>query len=684
MSLLVGIDVGGTFTDAVAFDQECGRIVTAKVRTTPADHAEGFMAALHDVVAAADSTIDGIERIVHGTTVGTNAILERRGARLGILTTAGFEDTLAIGRQKRTEMYDLFMELETPTFLAPRHRIVGIAERVAPTGAVVIPLDEAGVATAIDSLVELDVEAVAICYLFAYANPEHEVRSLAIVRKRYPALPVSLSHRIDPRFREYERLCVTAFDAYVRPVIERYLQRLQTRLHAAGVRPPLQLMHSRGGVTGVDVFQDRPVGSVLSGLAAGVLGGLAAGKGAGAHDGLTLDVGGTSADAALYRDGAPLIASEGRIGRYPLRLPMVDVETIGAGGGSIATVEGGSLRVGPRSAGAEPGPACYGMGGSDPTVTDASLLLGYLNPSGLAGGKLPLSVDLAERAIAQRIAAPLGMSTIQAAAGIHRILNAMLADALRLISIRRGEDPRRFTLVALGGAGPIHAGRLAVELSIPRVVIPVAPGVLSALGLLMADVDHQEWGTLRSRATDIDPRVLDAALRRLADVCAARMARDGVAPDAVGIRRIAELRYAGQSYELQTPIPDGEVTKATIETCCTRFHELHQQHYGQSDPAGAVEFVSLRVQYTHSSLRPSTVRGVQGDGAPHGERPAYFAETGGWVATPVWQRTALRLGQRLSSPAIVEQADSTTVVYPGQTAWPDDAGNLILEMRSGT
>jgi N-methylhydantoinase A len=724
MRLLVGIDVGGTFTDAVAFDQASGRLWTAKARSTPADQSEGFADALLEVLKAAGGRPEQVERIVHGTTVGTNAILERKGARIGILTTAGFEDTLYIGRQKRSEMYDLFIEPETPGFLAPRRRVHGIAGRLTPEGGELTPLDGAAVDAALDRLLADGIEALAVSYLFAYANPAHEERTLELVRARCPELPVSLSHRIDPRFREYERLCVTAFDAYVRPVMERYIGRLGQRLAEMGVRPALQVIHSRGGVTSAEAMLERTVGTVLSGLAAGVLGGRFAAQlaapaaplageplsaasasvgetgalragivpGVQQHDaplaspvnGITIDVGGTSADVALFESGTPLVASEGRVGRYPLRLPMVDVETVGAGGGSIAFVDaGGSLRVGPRSAGADPGPAGYGRGGSEPTVTDASLVLGYVGEGGFAGGRLRLDRSLAERAIHDRVAAPLGLSVEAAAAGIHRIINGVMADALRLVSIRRGHDPRRFALVALGGAGPVHAGRLAVELGMSRAIVPAAPGVLSALGLLVAEVDHQEWGTVKARLDGLAPARLAAVLDRLDAACAAGMRRDDVPAERVRVGRVAELRYVGQSYELAVPIPDGPASPALLVALAAGFHAAHLRLYGQSDPAGAVELVSVRVQHSAALAGPTRLEPPAPDGAPPTERAVYLEERAGRVATPVWARAALTPGQRLDGPAIVEQPDTTTVVYPGQTLEVDAGGSLILHTGAG-
>lgn len=679
MRLLVGVDVGGTFTDAVAFEPSSGRTYTAKVRSTPEDQSIGFAAALEDLFRQAGATGTDVERVVHGTTVGTNAILERRGARIGVIATEGFRDTLYLGRQKRTRMYDLFMEAETPGFLAPRHRVQEVAERVAPDGSIVRPLDEAGVERAVRALMGLNVEAIAICFLFAYANGVHEERAAAIARRLGPDLPLSLSHRIDPRFREYERLTVTGFDAYVRPVMERYVGRLRERLRETGVRPPLQIIHSRGGITSAEAMLERPVATVLSGLAAGVLGGQAAARRAGIGSALTIDIGGTSADVALVRDGAPLVASEGRVGGYPLRLPMIDVETVGAGGGSIASVDdGGGFSVGPRSAGADPGPACYGRGGAEPTVTDASLVLGYLNPAGLAGGLIPLDRERAERAIHDRVAVRLGLATIAAARGMHRVINGVLANALSLVSIKRGEDPREYALVTLGGAGPVHGGRLAAELGVPRVIVPLAPGVLSAQGLLVAKIEHQRWSTVRRALDQIDGDALETLLGALDGECALAMARDDVGDAVLHRARSAEIRYVGQSHELTVPLPEGSVDSAWLVELARRFHATHRTAYGQSDPGGAVEIVAVHVQ--RSAPLPALAEGEFTPEAPRppAERSVWFDEYGDAVPTPVWRRATLQIDQTVVGPAIVEQVDTTTVIYPGQSARVLPDGSLLL------
>ena len=474
MSITIGIDIGGTFTDVVSLDNESGELQYTKVNSTPPRLVDGFMKGADSVRRLASASFSDVSRIAHGTTIGTNAILEARGSTIGILTTKGFEDVLTIGRQKRSDMYDVFIEPETPVFLAPRRRIFGIEERIYANGGVDVPLNEAEVAAAVETLVtEHNVEAIAVCYLFSFANAAHEERTRDIILNAHPGLRVSLSSELDPRFREYERLCLTAFDAYLRPVLERYIQQVRDSLSESGVKARLHIIHSRGGITSDETILSNTVSTVLSGPAAGVIGGVHAGKLSDLTDLITLDMGGTSCDISLVDKGKPVLSNEGKIAKYPLRQPMLDINTIGAGGGSIAWVDGsGALRVGPRSAGASPGPAAYNMGGTEPTVTDASLLLGYLDPGYFAGGSMKLSVEKAEEAVRTNVAGPLGIDVLDAAHGIHTIVNNHMADEVRLVSVFRGYDPRNFSLVALGGAGPVHAGRLAEQTNIGKVLVP--------------------------------------------------------------------------------------------------------------------------------------------------------------------------------------------------------------------
>ncbi len=681
----VGVDVGGTFTDVVVYDDAAKSWRLTKVPSTPPDFMDGFV---QGVDAACrlfpGGSVEAVARVVHGTTVATNAILEHRGARLGILTTKGIEDILIIGRMKRSQMYDLFMDPDEPLFLAPRRRILGITERLDARGGVVVPLVEAEVGAAAAELVERHrVDAIVVCYLHSYLNPEHERRTREIVRAAYPDLDVSLSSEVDPRYREYERLVLTGFDAYVRPVIRRYLSGLEARMADAGIRAPLQVMQSRGGINGVWGVLERPEGTILSGPAAGVIGATQVAKAAGYPDCISVDMGGTSADVALCEGGQPVVSTDGYVDRYPLRTPMIDIRTIGAGGGSIAWIDaGGVLKVGPRSAGARPGPACYGRGGVEPTVTDASLVLGYLNPASFAGGIVPRP-ELAREAVEARIARPLGIPVTEAALGIHRIVNANMAHTLRVVSIERGKDPRQFALVAFGGAGPIHAGRLAEELGVRTVLVPPAPGVLSALGLLMADIEHHHSRTFRAAAEDADVQAIEGALAELDAVCAERMARDGVDPRLSRVAHFAEMRYAGQSYELEVPLP-APVTRAALDAAVHEFHATHRRVYAYAKDGAVVELVTLRTVHTFELPERVAIGRVApaaeaGSAAP-GARRACFDATAGFVEVPVYQRASLDVGTELAGPAIIEQPDTTTVLYPEHRAVVDGLGNLVVHV----
>ena len=463
-SIEIGVDIGGTFTDVV-FRRGDGALRFFKLATTRANPSEAVRSALARMLESRDFEADSVSRFAHGTTTATNAVLERAGARTGILTTAGFEDVLELGRQSRRDMYDIHLTPSAPVFLAPGARRIGVPERIAADGSVVIPLDEVALQNAVAALIEDGVQAIAVIFLFSFINPQHERRARDVIAELAPDISVSLSHEVDPAFREYERTCVTAFDAYIKPVLHRYLEAMEKDLDAAGIIAPLQVMQSRGGLTSAKTARQRPVRLFLSGPAAGVIGGSAVGRAAGFDNLITVDIGGTSCDIALIRDGKPVIRKEGMIDGYNIRVPMVDVNAIGSGGGSIAWIDGGGgLRVGPRSAGADPGPACYDRGGDAPTVTDASLVLGYLDPDSFAGGTLALQPERGRTAITQAVAKPLGLTLAQAALGIHRVVNAQIAEGIRLVSVRRGIDPRDYTMVALGGGGPVHATSLAREL----------------------------------------------------------------------------------------------------------------------------------------------------------------------------------------------------------------------------
>jgi N-methylhydantoinase A len=674
----VGIDIGGTFTDIVAIG-DGGRLVYTKVPSTPKDLVQGVRLGTEKVLRLAGRSPADVARFIHGTTVATNAVLERRGAPIAVLMTDGFRDTLEMGRQKRGQMYDLFLDVQTPVFLAPRHMRFDVPERLDAEGRIVIPLDEEAVRRVAQDAVARGARAVAVCYLFSFLNPVHEQRTRAIFNEIAPAVHISLSSEVDPKFREYERLCVTSFDAYVRPVIDTYLEHLERELAALGITARLQVIQSRGGLTTAPTVRQRPVTMLKSGLAGGVLGAKFAGERGGFGDLMTLDMGGTSNDVALVASGKPLISFEGEMGGYPLRVPMVDVSTIGAGGGSIAWLDpAGGLRVGPQSAGAEPGPACYGRGGEQATVTDASVVLGYLNPEYFAGGELKLNPTLAREAVA-RVATGLGLDALTTAAGIHRIINARMADQMRLASIRRGYDPRQFVLVALGGAGPVHAGRLAQELEIPTVLIPEAPGVLSAFGLLVAPFEHDHRRPYTVRAAALDFERVNGIFRELDNAGIQKMRADQIAAAAVTATRSAEMRYVGQGYELEIPLAS-DLTPATLPALLEAFHERHAAIYGHQNEAAPIEFTGFRVVHAYQPPHPVLQRSAPpASGASAREsRPAYFSEAGLVTATPVHQRSDLGPGVVFPGPAIVEQADTTTVVYPGQRCEVDAWGNLLL------
>ena len=684
--LTVGIDVGGTFTDVFIRDGERSGWTVRKVPSTPPAFAEGFLHGLGSALQQAGGQPAQVARVIHGTTVATNCILTQSGARLGFLLTEGFRDILYVGVGWRPRMYDLDMDPVEPLFLAPRRRSLEVRERIDAKGAVVTPLDEAQLLETAAELVERQgAEVLVVCYLHAYANPSHERRSRELLAERYPALPVTLSSDVLPRRREYRRLVVSGFDGYVKPVVNNYLGDLVERLRACGVPAPLHVMQSHGGVCGVQNVIERPVGTVHSGLAAGVIGAANVGAGAGCPDLISLDMGGTSADVALIRDGRPLVTNDGGFEDYPLNIPMVDVRTIGAGGSSIAQVDaGGGLRVGPDSAGADPGPACYGRGGALPTVTDASFLLGYLNPDSFAGG-IDIDIGKAEAALRRHLAEPLGLGLLEAALGVHAIVNANMADALRLVSIRRGHDPRDFVLLPFGGAGPLNAGRVAEACGMKRILVPPTPGVLSALGLMLAPSRHEAMASYDVPAAGAGVADMAKIFAGLDRECRRRMRVDGIDPAASNTEYFAEMRYVGQSHELEVPL-GGAVHEGLVAAAQAAFHKLHGQTYNHSDANAPTEFVALRAVHQCPSPESRLLAAQQADPAAPPPQPSFrpvcLAAEAGYRDVPVYQRQALPVGFELAGPAIVEQADTTTLVYPGHSAQVDGFGNILVEVAA--
>ena len=676
--LRIGVDIGGTFTDVVVRRTGAPTRIM-KIPTTRQDPSIAVIEALRRMSDEWNLAPQHVLRFVHGTTVATNAVLERKGAQVGLMTTRGFRDVIEIGRQMRHQMYELALDPETPTFLAPGRFRREVPERIAADGTILTPLDENAVAEAADALVAAGAKAIAVVFLFSFLNDTHERRAREIIKTRHPALFVSLSCEVDPAFREYERTVVTAFDAYVKPVVDRYLANLDAGLVSASVPAPLQIMQSRGGISGSGTARLRPVRLFLSGPAAGVIGAGMVGKSAGIPDLITVDVGGTSSDIALIEGGTPALRSEGVIDGFPVRVTMVDVNSIGSGGGSIAWLDaGGGLRVGPQSAGSEPGPAAYGRGGTEPTVTDASLVLGYLDPDHFAGGRLKLDIDRAREAIERVVAKPLGLTIEQAALGIHRIVNTQMAEGIRLVSIRQGHDPRRFTLLPLGGGGALHACALAEELGISRILVPRHPGVLSAAGLLAAPVEHEVSAALPRPVQDLAIGEVRQMLQVLDARCRALMNQEQVADGEVVVRYFADVCYAGQGYHLEVPFdPEAADPFAALTA---DFYAAHDRTHGYA-PQAPIRLVNLRTVHTAAGLGSLDDEVVKPADRPALLRKAriLLPDQTDALEASVYDRAAFRAGDTFAGPAIIEQDDTTTLVTPGWHGRVDPLFNLIIE-----
>ncbi|MGE8944014.1 hydantoinase/oxoprolinase family protein [Leptospira interrogans] len=672
----VAVDVGGTFTDLLLVTAD-GHQTVRKVPTVTADPAEGIIAALKSALEDRKLPPSAVKRFLHGTTIATNAVLERKGARVGLLTTRGFSDVLEIGRQMRSNTYALEPGPETPAFLCPGRYRLEIDERTGADGKVITPLDEAGVITAVEKLVADGVTSIAIVYLFSFANPKHEERTAEIIRKQFPQVSLALSSSVDPAFREYERTVVTVFDAYVKPVVNGYLARLSAGLADVGVTAPLQVMQSRGGLMGAAVASERPVNLFLSGPAAGVVGACACAEEEGLGELITIDIGGTSADIALVEGLRPALSDIARIDGYPVRVSMIDVNAVAAGGGSIAWVtNNGGLRVGPHSAGSNPGPACYGRGGTEPTITDASLVLGYMEPGAFAGGQLNLSHDKAMSAMSEKVASAVGLTPTEASRGVHAVINAKMAEAIRLVSLKRGHDPRNFTLVSLGGAGGLHATALAEDLEINQVLVPRHPGVTAALGLLSAPVEHEASRSFAQRTDTGDTAGIEAVFDQLEAELTQRMEREGIAPDQVERRYVADVCYVGQSHYLKIPYSRGDVV--ALGSLHTDFLAEHARVFGHAREA-PTRIVTLRLVHTgpqqqriSAPLSAKTVPSVQKF------RNVTFPSGHVMKECPIIDRDTLSPGSTLAGGAIIEQADTTTLLPPGWAATILKSGNILL------
>ena len=676
MAWLIGIDVGGTFTDFHAQDEATGDVRLFKHPSTPDNPARAILDGLAAMCAEHAIAAGDIGRISHGTTVATNALIQRTGAPVALITTRGFRDLLEIGRQTRPHMYD--MQLDHPEPLVPRERRFEVAERMTADGGAETKLTEQALGEAVDQALASGAEACAVCLLFAYVNDAHERRIGAALAERDPNLAVSLSSDVQPEFREYERFSTTVLNAYLQPVMGRYLAYLGERIGETVPGASVGIYQSSGGLMSVDRARRYPVRTALSGPAAGAVGAGHVGRLSGRGDFITLDMGGTSADVALVRDYDAGICFGRDVAGFPVRLPMVDINSVGAGGGSIAWFDrDGLMKVGPVSAGADPGPACYGKGGDAPTVTDANLVLGRLSSGGLIGGRMRLDEAAARSALAP-VAERLGYTVERTALGVIGIVAANMVRAIRAVSVERGHDPHDYALMPFGGAGPLHAGEVAKSLAMTEIIVPEAPGILCAEGLIVSDLKESFARTVHLPLARDSLGEIASAVAALTRSGAAWFDHERVTPDARTLTVTLDLRYVGQNYEL--PIVLDAPALADIDAVRDLFFAAHRRFYGFHNPDDPVELVTVRVTARGATGNPPTPRAEPASAAPPEpveRRPVWF-ENNAAVATPVYDRAALLPGHALDGPAIVEQFDSTTVLHPGDQLRVDHARNLII------
>ena len=677
---ILALDVGGTFTDVVLVDPVSGSLTTAKEASTPGDPSLGFFAGVDKILDQSGVTAPDIAQLLHGATVATNAILENKGAKTGLLVSDGFKYLLEIGRAEVPRKANIYAWIKPQRPVPPR-LIQEVPERIRLDGSVVTALSEEGCRAAARRLATFDVEAVAVLFLHSYANAAHEKRAGEILAEELPGVEIALSSDVLPVFREYERGMTTALNASVQPLVGRYIRKLEAEMERRGFTAPLRVMKSNGGIFSPEQAAKQSIHMALSGPAAGVRGAARVAELAGFSDLMTIDMGGTSADVCLIRDGEPSISKDSEIGPFPLSIPIIDIHTIGAGGGSIASVtEQGGMLVGPESAGADPGPACYGKGGDRPTVTDANLLLGRIPPH-LLDGEVSIDPALSERAIEQHVARPLGIGTVAAARGILAIVNNNMVGALKVVSVEKGYDPAAFTLCAFGGAGPVHAGEIARLLGARRTLIPRHPGILCAIGLLAADLRYDFVRTRLQRAPDYDLAAMAETFDALMQEATARLEAEGVAADRRRYERSADLRYARQGVEITVPWEADGVSADSVDGVIADFHRLHHQLYTFADPDAAVEIVNLRVTatgLTDEIAMPRLDRVAPGSVAPVDSERVVVFEEGDPQRVPTYRREALRAGHVIMGPGVVDQLDTTTLILPGQRCEIDDGGNFIL------
>lgn len=680
MAHRLGIDSGGTFTDVVLFDEQSGKLNITKTPSTPHNPSIGVFNGFQKIIKQQGIDAQDISSLIHGTTVATNALLEYKGVRTALLLTRGFKDILSIVRQDRPKLYDYFVRRPEP--LVPRHMRFEIDERTLFDGQVKKNLDESEIASVIERLKSEGINTVAVCLLHSYANPAHEIRIKELFEQHYPESTVSLSSEILPEIREYERMSTTVINAYVMPIIDRYLADLKGKIKEAGLAVDLNVMQSNGGIMTAGSASQKSVATILSGPAGGVIGSQEIARLAGFDNLITLDMGGTSCDICLISEGKYLTTKESELGGHAIKVPMIDINTIGAGGGSIAWIDvGGLLRVGPRSAGADPGPACYKKGGEEPTVTDANLVLGRLNPDYYVGGEMSLDMDLAKRAV-EKIAEPLGYSLEEAAEGILKVVNANMIRGIRRVSVERGHDPRNFSLFCFGGGGPLHGAELARELNMPKLLIPISPGVNSAVGLLKADFRYDYSRTFLTVFSKVDLDAIDTCYKEMEAVALDQMISEKIDRERIVFLRSADIRYYGQGYEVEVPMAGGSITASQLEELKAGFNNKHKQLYGYDLPQDEMEIVYLRLAAVGQVAKPEFYKAPVADedasAAHKGTRKVYIE--GKYEETALYDRDLLKPNNIIQGPAIVEQFDSTTLIKSGQSARVDEYLNLVVSI----
>jgi len=684
----VTVDTGGTFSDFVFFNEDTGEISITKVPSTPK---EPFQAVLNGVKELIDQGVAAgdISFFCHGTTVGTNALLEEKGAKTGLMVTQGFRGIYEVMEQTRgygPATYDLFFE--KPRLLAPPYLTEEIPERVDFKGNALKAIDVEASRQAIRRLKQKGVQSVAVCCLFSFLNPDHELKIKELFAEEFPEARLSLSYEVLPQIREFYRLSTTVINAYIQPVMASYLGRLENRMREMGVTTPkLYIMQSNGGVSTFKGSAEKPVATVLSGPAGGVIASMGTCERVGINNIITFDMGGTSCDVALIHQGNPVITTQGKINLRPIALPMLDIHTVSAGGGTIARIDAvGGLQVGPDSAGADPGPVCYNRGGENITVTDANMVCGVLDPNHFLGGRMKLDKEKAQRVLQKKLAKPLKLDLLEAADGVLKIIDAKMEEAIKAVSSARGYDIRDFTLVAFGGGGPMHAGRMALDLGIPSVLVPLTPGVHSALGLLMSDVKHDYVRSKLVGLDDLDLTEINHMFHQLIERAKADLESEGFTEEEIKIEPYLDLRYAGQGYELTVPCSMPPLTKHDLLMMRQRFDTMHEQNSGHKAESEPVELVSLRLislgLVPQAKLSPGKVTGRKIEDARLGERKVYFGKEHGVLATQVYNRDLFEPGHKIAGPAIVEQLDTTTVIQPEQEATVDSYRNIIMREKA--